>query len=307
MFTIYLKNELCFTMIYLTVCSLIWGFSYGLIKGNLTGISPDLVAWARMVIPFLCFVPFLRIKSLSLKDVLVFLAIGAVQYGVMYLCVIRSYQYLAAYQVVLFTACTPIYVTLINDAFSKKFSPFYLAMAGMALVGSAFLYYQNFSWNGIFTGFLLVQISDLCFAFGQVAYKKFKAKRSEYKDESIYSLLFLGGTLITALSATAFGGWGDLELLSAKQSLLLLYLGAISSGLCFFWWNRASLAVNSGTLAVFNNVKIPAGVGLSILFFGEKANPLATTLSLLFVGGALVLSELYTRRKGKIWKKKEAI
>ncbi len=294
-------------MIYLTLCSLIWGFSYGLIKGNLTGISPDLVAWGRMVIPFICFIPFLKIKSLPLKDVLVFCFIGAIQYGIMYLCVIRSYQYLAAYQVVLFAACTPIYVTLINDAFSKKFTPFYLIMAGLSFIGASFLYYQNFSWNGIFKGFLLVQISDLCFAFGQVAYKKFKLDRPQYKDESIYALLFFGGSGITAISTTLFGGWGHLEILSLKQTVLLVYLGAISSGLCFFWWNRESLHISSGTLAVFNNLKIPVGVGLSILFFGEDANSLLVSLSLLFVGGALVLSELYTRQNKEVLKKKKPV
>ncbi len=291
-------------MIYLALCSLIWGFSYGLIKGHLTGLSPDLVAWARMVVPFVCFLPFLRFKSLSLKKVVVFFLIGAVQYGVMYLCLIRAFQYLAAYQIVLFCSCTPIYVTLIDDAFSKKFNSFYLVMAGMAFIGSAFLYYQNFSWQEIFKGFLLVQLSDVCFAFGQVAYKRFKSKKAAYKDRNIYALLFLGGVAITALSTTLFDGWSHLGHVSVKQGVVLLYLGAIASGLCFFWWNRAALTVSSGTLAVFNNVKIPLGVCLSIIFLGEKADFLMVTLSIIFVGGALVLSERHSRKNKAFWKKK---
>jgi len=294
-------------MVYLALCSLIWGFSYGLIKGNLTGLSPDLVAWARMIIPFVCFLPFLRLKSLSLKDMLVFFAIGAIQYGVMYLCVIRSYQYLAAYQIVLFAACTPIYVTLINDALSKRFTPFYLMMAGLSLVGSSLLYYQGFSWGGAVKGFLLVQVADICFAFGQVAYKRFKLKRPKYTDKSIYALLFLGGAAITALSTTMFGGWGHLGLVTLKQSVILVYLGAVASGLCFFWWSKGSQRVCTGSLAVCNNLKTPVGVGLSILCFGEKANLSVLTLSFLFIGGALFFSELYTRRNLENLKKKEAL
>jgi drug/metabolite transporter (DMT)-like permease len=293
-------------MFYLSLCSIIWGFSYGLIKGNLTGISPDLVAWLRMIVPFICFLPFLRAKSLSLKEVLSFFLIGAVQYGIMYLLVIRSYQYLAAYQILLFCACTPIYVTLIDDAFSRKFRPFYLLVAALAFLGSAFIYYQNFSWNSVFKGFLLVQASDLCFAFGQVAYRRFKSKNPAYQDESIYALLFLGGTVITALSTVVYGGWGSLVSLSLKQTWIIFYLGIVSSGLCFFWWNKAAHTVSSGTLAVFNNMKIPLGVCISILFFGEKANLLMVTLSLFFIGSALAFSEWYTIKNTVFLKKKAA-
>ncbi len=293
-------------MFYLSICSIIWGFSYGLIKGNLMGISPDLVAWFRMIVPFLCFLPFLKIKSLSFKEVLFFFLIGAIQYGGMYICFIRSYQYLAAYQIVLFCACTPIYVTLISDLMSKKFKLFYLVTAAMAFLGCAFLYYQQFSLSSVFKGFLLVQGSDLCFAFGQVAYKRFKSTKKSYADESIYAILFFGGVVITALSTSVFGGWGHLAHISLKQSLILLYLGAIASGLCFFWWNRAAVTTSSGTLAVFNNVKIPLGVCLSIIFFGEKANSLMVALSLLFIGSSLALSERYTRKNRVFWKKKVA-
>jgi len=293
-------------MFYLSICSMIWGFSYGLIKGNLTGISPDLVAWLRMIVPFICFLPFLRTKSLSLKEMFSFFLIGAVQYGIMYLLVIRSYQYLAAYQILLFCACTPIYVSLIDDAFSKKFRPFYLLAAAMAFLGSAFVYYQNFSWNSVFKGFLLVQASDLCFAFGQVAYRRFKSKNPGYKDKSIYALLFLGGTVITALSTMICAGWANLATLSLKQTWIIFYLGVVSSGLCFFWWNKAAHTVSSGTLAVFNNMKIPLGVCISIIFFGEKANSLMVALSLVLVGISLALSERYTRKNNVFLKKKVA-
>jgi drug/metabolite transporter (DMT)-like permease len=294
-------------MIYLVVSSLIWGFSYGLIKGNLTGLSPDLVACMRMVLPFICFLPLLRLKNLRLKDVFVFLLIGAIQYGAMYLCVVRAYQFLAAYQIVLFAACTPIYVILINDAFSKKFSFFYFLMALLSLVGSSLLYYQSFSWGGAFKGFLLVQVADICFAFGQVAYKRYRIGSMKSKDSSIYALLFLGGSIITALSTSLLGGWGDLGLLSLKQGLILAYLGVVASGLCFFWWSKGSQVVCTGSLAVCNNLKTPLGVAISILFFGEKANYPALTLSFLFIGAALFFSELYSRRNSMNLKKKEVL
>ncbi len=217
--------------------------------------------------------------------------------GIMYLLVIRSYAYLDAYQVILFTACTPIYVTLIGDLFSKSFKPFYLLTAVMALVAVAFLYQCSFKGNGFLKGFLLVQLADVCFAFGQVAYKEIRKQDSRVKDLNIYALLFLGGSLVTCLSTTIFQGWGSFSLISVKQGVLLLYLGAIASGLCFFWWNKFAVLKHSGTLAVFNNVKIPLGVLVSLTVFGEKASIFYVTLSGVLVGLALFLAEKHSKKE----------
>ena len=279
------------------ISSLVWAFSYGLIKGNLTQLSPDFVAFSRLIIPFLLFFPLLKVKNLSFKKIFLFLSIGAVQYGVMYLCVIRSYQYLSAYQVVFFTAFTPIYVVLIDDVFTRSFKPFYLLTSLLAFLGVGLLYYQGVSLSQVWEGFILVQFSDLCFAFGQVAYKRLRMQEGKMKDENIYALLFLGGALITGVSTTAFGGWSSISFLSFKQMWLLIYLGLIASGLCFFFWNKAAVKTPSGTLAIFNNVKIPLGVLVSIVFFGEEASRVPLLISLFLIGLALFLSESYARKK----------
>jgi hypothetical protein len=60
--------------------------------------------------------------------------------------------------------------------------------------------------------------------------------------------------------------------------------------------------VDNGLLAVFNNLKIPLSVAVSLLVFGEKTN-----IPNLLVGGvimlvALMLSELKPERLKKIFK-----
>src|SRR5512133_3881108 len=100
-------------MLYLFAASLIWAFSFGLIKGNLAGVDPAFVSFVRMGVSFVLFVPFIRTKTVSTRLTLQLLIVGAVQYGLMYLFYIRSYQSLEAYQVALFTVFTPLYVTLI--------------------------------------------------------------------------------------------------------------------------------------------------------------------------------------------------
>lgn len=280
-------------MIYLILTSLIWAFSYGLIKGNLAGLSPDFLASARMAIPLLLFLPFFKPKNLNLKKILTYLLIGAVQYGLMYLLVIRAYAHLPAHQIILFTAFTPIYVTLIHDGLSRSFKPMHLAGAIVALLSVFALHIKTLGSGSSFTGFILVQLSDLCFAFGQVAYKLYK-KEEKTNDVNLYALPFLGGLMITSISTTMFQGWGSLFILSWAQILLLIYLGAIASGLCFFWWNKASLAVNAGTLAVCNNLKIPLGILVCLTIFKESADIPALLISGLLMTLAIGLIESKT-------------
>ncbi|HPS42254.1 MAG TPA: EamA family transporter, partial [Anaerolineaceae bacterium] len=88
--------------------------------------------------------------------------------------------------------------------------------------------------------------------------------------------------------------------LTSKQILTILYLGAVASGLSFFLWNLGARKVNTGTLAIFNDLKVPLAVLVSLLFFGEKTN-----LPALFLGGAiillsLVINEYFTRRRRKL-------
>ena len=93
----------------LFIVSLIWAFSFGLIKDRLAGLDANFVAAARLLISLLVFLPFLRTRGLSRKLSLRLLAIGALQYGVMYITYIAAFNFLKAYEVALFTIFTPIY------------------------------------------------------------------------------------------------------------------------------------------------------------------------------------------------------
>jgi len=282
-------------MKYLIIVSLIWAFSFGLIKtcliGSLSGIDPTFVAWARMVIALPVFLPFLRLKQLSRPLVVRLLVIGGVQYGMMYISYLQSYRYLEAYQVALFTIFTPLYVTLINDIHTRRFQPGSLGVAGLAVIGAAVITYQSTSMKGILTGFCLMQLSNLCFAYGQIEYKRLRTSFSHLKDHQVYGLLYLGAAAVTAVATTLIGGWGSLPALDLRQIGTLLYLGLLASGLCFFWWNKGAVLTNAGTLAVFNNLKIPLAVAVSLLVFGESAN-----LIRLISGGAIILIAIWFSR-----------
>jgi drug/metabolite transporter (DMT)-like permease len=279
-------------MIYLILVSFIWGFSFGLIKGNLTSLDPNFVSWARMVISLLVFLPFLRIKNISWDLLLKLILIGAVQYGLMYITYIFSYRFLEAYQVALFTIFTPIYVTLINDTFLGKLNLVNLSVAIITVFGTGIIIFQQISLTNFWKGFILMQISNLCFAFGQIYYRECTKKLKSVKDHEFFVLLYFGAVILTTLATGLSTHW-IVPKLTVNQISTLLYLGMLASGLCFFWWNLGARQVNGGTLAIINNLKIPLAIIISLIFFHEKAN----VTRLLIGGGMILLSLIFSEKK----------
>lgn len=283
-------------MIYLLLVSIAWAFSFGLIKGNLAGVDSNFVSFARMAFSLLVFLPFLKYKKLNRRKFLLLALDGFLQFGIMYIAYTASFNYLKAYEVALFTIFTPIYVTLIDGAFNREFNPNFLLSALMAVAGTYIIEGGQAVNSGIWWGFLLVQISNLGFAFGQVFYRKLMADEAGLKDRDVFGALYLGAFVGTGIVTLIFTPLASLHL-SLTHWWTLIYLGVFASGICFFLWNLGARKVNAGALAIFNDLKIPLSISVSILVFGEKAN-----LTTLLIGGgiivlSLVLNEISVKRK----------
>lgn len=258
-------------MVQLLLVSLIWAFSFGLIKDGLAGLSSSSVAFIRLAIALVIFTPFLRLRNLRAADAVRLLVTGAVQYGLMYVTYIHAFRYLKAYEVALCTVLTPVYVTMINDLFERKLNSTAWISVVMAVVGGFIIEYRQLSSPELWLGVLLMQASNLCFAFGQVFYRRTMSRiPGKHSDLHVFALLYLGAALTAALAA-AGTPWTSLAI-TPKQAVILLYLGAVASGLAFFLWNIGARRVSAGTLAVFNNLKIPLGILVSVFFFGETAS-----------------------------------
>lgn len=272
-------------MIYLLLASIAWAFSFGIIKTSLGNLDDFFVAFARLAIALPIFLPFLRTRNLLTSDKFKLMFIGMVQYGLTYLFYLSAFKYLDSYQIALFTVTTPIYVTLIHDIYAGKFNPIALLMAILAVCGALVIKYKA-DVTGALTGFGLMQISCLCFAFGQIAYKRLRTQNPSWVDSKVYAFLYLGAVIITALATQYSGGWSSAKLLTANQIYALLYLGAIATGISFFWWNKGAVTTSAGTLAVFNNMKIPLAVLVSLTIFNESTD----LLRLLLGGGLMILA-----------------
>lgn len=278
-------------MAYLLVVSLLWAFSFGLIKGNLTGLDASFVSFARLAISLVVFLPFLRLGGLSRRLLVALPLVGAVQYGLMYALYLASYQDLQAHQVALFTVTTPLFVVVTEGLLARRLRPLPLVAAAIAVVGAAVLALRDGSHDGVWRGFMLLQASNLCFAVGQVLYRRLMKGHGAKQQVSHFALLFGGGALVTLVAATLAGGFPAPETLTSTHVWTLLYLGLLPSGVGFFLWNVGATRTTAGVLAVMNNAKVPLGVVVSLAVFGESADLPRLVTSLLLVAAALVLAK----------------
>jgi drug/metabolite transporter (DMT)-like permease len=276
-------------MLYLLLVSIAWAFSFGLIKGNLAGVDSNFVSFARMTFSLLVFLPFVRFKKIHPKRMLQLAFTGFLQFGIMYIAYTASFKYLKAYEVALFTIFTPIYVTLINDALRKKFTFAFLLTSLLAVVGTYVIEQGQALSSGIWFGFLLVQISNLGFAFGQVYYRRLMADEKDLKDKDVFGILYLGAFIGTGFVSLIFTPFGSLQL-TPTHWWTLLYLGTFASGICFFIWNF-------GALAIFNDLKIPLAILVSLVVFGEKTNLVSLLSGGAIIATSLALNEMYVRHK----------
>ncbi len=280
-------------MPYLLLVSLLWAFSFGLIKTFLGGVDSAFVAAVRVALALLVFLPFLRPRAVPLSTALRLVGIGAVQFGLMYLAYLTAFRTLAAYQVALLTIVTPIFVCLTDDVLERRFRWAPLFAAALAVAGAGVVVAKQPLGRAEWAGIALVQLSNLCFALGQVFYRRWKLAQPEVRDREIFAWLYLGAVLATVPLALARGDVVDTAAaLTGRQLGVLAYLGVLASGAAFFLWNRGAVRVSNATLAVMNNAKTPLGVAVSLLVFGEQ-----TDLARLLVGGGLVVAAaLYAQR-----------
>lgn len=279
----------------LVAVSIIWAFSFGLIKGKLTGLDSGLVASIRLILCFLCFMPFI-FKVSQQKMRLRLMLLGIVQFGIMYLAYIQSYQYLPGYLVAVFTIFTPFYVIALNIIFDKnsrnaKALTVALGAVMLSIAGAAVIVFKAPGQDEFLMGFLILQVANIAFAIGQWNYQRWADQSSNAGN---MAWMYLGAALFASLFSFPQLSWSEI-VISDEQILVLLYLGVIASGLCFYLWNSGSKQVSPATLAVMNNGYIPVAVIASIVLFSEDVDVVR-----LAIGGGLIFLSVVISYKTRI-------
>lgn len=278
-------------MPFLILVSCIWAFSFGIIGNVLAPVPSALTCAIRMVLSLLVFLPFIR--PVPWRQAAGFMALGAVQFGGMYLAYIESFKTLASHQVSLLTITTPVWVALLEGCHTRRFAPALWGATLLATAGAACFAWQPGGPAGTapLIGVVLVQISNLCFALGQWLYRgrmnTLATRGAAPADRVAFAWMYLGAALATGLAALPHAA--AVRGLTGGQWAALAYLGVAASGLCFFLWNLGARRVAVARLAVMNDLKIPLGVLASLVIFREAPDVPRLACGALLLGAGVWL------------------
>jgi len=276
----------------LIAITLLWAFSFSLIGVYLAG---QVDAWfsvlMRVSLATLVFLPFLKLRQIEANVAFKLMICGALQLGIMYGFYYQSFLYLSVPEVLLFTVMTPLYVTLINDMLDRRLNIGFAISSLIAILGAVAIRYQGVD-DGFIKGLIIVQCANLCFAAGQVGYKRVIEKNyPNIAQRTVFGWFFLGALAVVIPCYILMGNPDKLPTTNLQWGILV-YLGLIASGLGYFAWNKGATMVNIGTLAVANNLLIPAGIVVNVVFWNRDADILRLT-----IGGAIILLALWVNNK----------
>ncbi|TEW56052.1 DMT family transporter [Psychromonas sp. RZ22] len=280
----------------LIAITFLWAFSFSLIGVYLAG---QVDAWfsvlMRVALATLVFLPFLQLGQIKPKIALQLMLCGAFQLGIMYGFYYQSFLYLSVPEVLLFTVMTPIYITLLNDILDRRLNIGFIISALIAIIGAIAIRYQTID-EGYLKGLLIVQGANLCFAAGQVGYKRIIAKeRADLPQRTVFAWFFIGALVVVIPCYLLLGNPNKLPTTGLQWSILT-YLGVVASGIGYFAWNKGATMVNVGTLAVANNLLIPAGILVNVIFWNHDADILRLSIGAGIILLALVVNDKFNQK-----------
>jgi carboxylate/amino acid/amine transporter len=274
----------------LIITTILWAFSFSLIGEYLAGhVDSYFSVLVRIGLAALVFIPFLRLRGQTLKTIVLYMLVGAMQLGIMYLLSFRAYLYLTVSEFLLFTVLTPLYVTLIYDLLSKRRLRWgYLLSAMLAVIGAAIIRYDKVS-DHFWTGLLLVQLANISFAIGMVGYKRLM-EIHPMPQHNAFAWFYMGAFLVAVVAWFTLGDPQKLPTTTLQWGILV-WLGVVASGLGYFMWNYGATQVDAGTLGIMNNVHVPAGLLVNLAIWQEQPH-----WPSFIIGGTVIMASLWVHR-----------
>ncbi|MDM9618014.1 DMT family transporter [Kosakonia cowanii] len=278
-------------MALLIITTILWAFSFSLIGEYLAGhVDSYFSVLMRVGLAALVFLPFLRTRGHNLQTISLYMLVGALQLGIMYLFGFQAYLYLTVSEFLLFTVFTPLYITLIYDLLSKRRLRWsYLLSAGLAVIGAAIIRYDKVS-DHFWTGLILVQLANISFAIGMVGYKRLMETRP-MPQHNAFAWFYLGAFVVAAVAWLIMGNPQKLPTTTLQWGVLV-WLGVVASGLGYFMWNYGATQVDAGTLGIMNNVHVPAGLLVNLAIWQQQPH-----WPSFIIGGAVIMASLWVHRR----------
>ncbi|MCC6276300.1 MAG: EamA family transporter [Oligoflexia bacterium] len=269
-------------MIYLFLTALIWGLSFALAKKALLVLGPWQLVFIRLLLGGITV--WLVQRRLVTRYTfggperhLVWLPgilIGVFEFALTYILYTASLAYLPSGLVGALTLLTPIYIYILslfaglNTWDRRALGAVVLSVGGAAICLPKELW-QGFDNHG-WTGFVLINLSNLCFALGNVLIDKFQLER-RWDDDHTYRGLFIGAA-VCLIPAIFLSDTSALTSMSPEQMLLPGYLGIVATGIGFFLWNKGVSSTSALMAGVMGNLKGPLALAWGAVLLAENIN-----------------------------------
>ena len=278
-------------MALLIITTILWAFSFSLFGEYLAGhVDSYFAVLVRVGLAALVFLPFLRTRGHSVKTIALYMLVGAMQLGIMYMLSFHAYLYLTVSELLLFTVLTPLYITLIYDLMSgRRLRWSYAFSALLAVIGAGIIRYDQVT-SHFWTGLLLVQLSNISFAIGMVGYKRLMETRPMPQHNAF--AWFYMGALIVAIVAWFMLGNAQKMPATTLQWGILVFLGVAASGIGYFMWNYGATQVDAGTLGIMNNMHVPAGLLVNLAIWHQQPH-----WPSFIIGAAVIVASLWVHRQ----------
>lgn len=278
-------------MALLIITTVLWAFSFSLIGEYLAGsVDSYFSVLMRVGLAALVFLPFLRTRGQSLKTIVLYMLVGAMQLGIMYLFSFRAYVYLSVSEFLLFTVLTPLYITLIYDLMSgRRLRWSYAFSALLAVIGAGIIRYDQVT-SHFWTGLLLVQLSNISFAIGMVGYKRLMETRP-MPQHNAFAWFYMGAFMVAVVAWFMLGNAQKMPATTLQWGILV-FLGVAASGIGYFMWNYGATQVDAGTLGIMNNMHVPAGLLVNLAIWHQQPH-----WPSFIIGAAVIVASLWVHRK----------
>lgn len=273
---------------------IVWGSSYALTKSVVEKLPPMCFAFIRFFIASLCLLPVYLQHRRRHRDVLT--TADYIRLTLMGLTGVTGYYVLFNFSLLYTTASVgaliqgliPILIALFGILFlgenvgRRQIVGIIISFVGVAIVG--LITQDTGHKTNTFLGNFLMFGSVICWTVYTLL-----SRKSNHLDS--ITTTFVGGCAGTALLLPmAVYEYVHLDTpirLAPFDWTVVIYLGAVSSALCYLLYNQALQSLPAALVGNFLNLDILVGVVIAVLFLHETISPWQ------IVGAALILSGLF--------------
>lgn len=276
---------------------IVWGSTFAVTKIIVNKVPPLTLAFYRCSIGALALLSIFGIrkgrstgKYLSGIPWGVFILLGFTGVTVFYIFFNLSVQMTSASVGALLQGFIPVCIAAFAAIFLKEklsvkqITGIIVSVTGVILIG--FLSHNKNDVANSITGNLLMIIAVV----GWSVYTIISKKVAGMDPLLVTSLSTLAGSVLL-LPAAIYENWGTgWPQVSPTDWLIILFLGAMASGICYFLYNRSLQLLSAAQVGNFINLDPLVGFIIALAFLHESVNTLQITGAVLVVAGIILSS-----------------